>query len=885
MRKLLTRVLGDPSQKQLKHLQNQVTAINRLEPDMQALSDAKLAKQTKAFTSRLEGGESLDDILPEAFAVVREVSQRILGMRHFDVQLLGGMVLHRGSIAEMRTGEGKTLAATLPVYLNALSGGSVHLVTVNDYLAQRDAGWMGEVYDFLGLSVGVIINGNQGFIYDREVKNEQHSDPRLQHFREAPKRDVYACDVIYGTNNEFGFDYLRDNMATSKDKIVQRDQRFAIVDEVDSILIDEARTPLIISAPARQTVDTYQQFAQISKQLHKDSDYTVDEKRRAVSLTDEGVSKVEQILGIDNLYDQEYVQSIFHLEQALKAQALFERDKNYVVREGEVVIVDEFTGRLMPGRRFSEGIHQAIEAKEGVSVLQESMTLATISFQNYFRQYDKLAGMTGTAKTEEEEFQNIYDLDVVEVPTNEPMIRQDMPDRIYKTEEGKFNAIVEDVAQRNQAGQPVLIGTASIEKNERLSRLLTDRKIPHQVMNAKNNEKEAEIVAQAGAEGAVTLATNIAGRGTDIVLGGDPDAADSKEAQQAAHDKVVELGGLHVLGSERHESRRIDNQLRGRAGRQGDPGSSQFYVSLEDEIMRVFGGERVTNLMNTLGVNEDTPIENKMVSRALENAQKRVESHNYDSRKNVLQYDDVMNRHRQAIYERRREILEEKPLKDDILEMFAAAIWHRLQQFISDEDGKLDKPAALKQIKGFIPLDEAPLEKLESINEIYEEVLSQARTLYEQREQEFGEDAIRKLERYVYLQAMDRLWMEHLESMDNLRQGIQWRSLAQKQPIVEYKREAKIQFDQLLKNIEDEVATTIFRLVPQPQVLSGEETETELTQAAQHAQTSGNRVVSRGDTVRKNDSDKVGRNDTCPCGSGLKYKKCGLINAPQHQGK
>ena len=889
MRTVITKLFGDPAEKQLKQLQTQVEAINELESQYEELSDAELTQQTASLRSRLHNGEELEAVLPAAFATVREAARRVLGMRHFDVQVLGGLTLHAGNVAEMKTGEGKTLAATLPVYTNALTERGVHVVTVNDYLARRDAGWMGQVYHFLGMSVGVITSGNQSLIYDPDVTNEEHSDERLRHFRSASKQDVYACDIVYGTNNEFGFDYLRDNMARSKDRIVQRDLVYAIVDEVDSILIDEARTPLIISAPAQKSADLYQQFSHIAKQLEPETDYTVDEKQKAVSLTDAGVNKVEQALGVDNLYDPEHVQSVFHLEQALKAESLFIKDKNYVVREGQVVIVDEFTGRLMPGRRFGEGIHQAIEAKEGVSVLQESMTLATISFQNYFRQYEKLAGMTGTAKTEEEELQNIYNLDVIPIPTHKPMIRQDLTDRIYKTEAGKFEALADDVSERHQAGQPVLIGTGSIERNERLAAILNQRKIPHELLNAKNNEKEAEIIARAGSKGAVTLATNIAGRGTDIVLGGDPDSFDSREQWQQAHEEVVALGGLHVLGGERHESRRIDNQLRGRAGRQGDPGSSQFYVSLEDDIMRIFGGDRISGLMGTLNVDEKTPIESGMIAKTLENAQKRVESHNYDSRKNVLQYDDVMDKHRQAIYSRRREILEEQPLKDDIIGMLERTIERHLVRFTPSADAEEaegpDSEAAAQHFQQWLPsITSSELEQ-SNPEDWHTVLMATVEAEYEDREERFGEESMRFLERQVYLSALDQLWMDHLESMSHLRQSIQWRSLAQRQPIVEYKREAREMFDQLLVDIEEEVATHIFRLAPKQQT-EEEESETELTKAAEHATASsgGQQTAQANRTVRKSEAEKVGRNDPCPCGSGLKYKKCGLIDAPQHQG-
>ncbi|MEX0668362.1 MAG: preprotein translocase subunit SecA [Candidatus Saccharimonadales bacterium] len=871
MKKILTKIF-DPGSKQLRQIQPLVDQTNDLEAGIKSLNDKDLAAKTTEFKNRLEKDETLDDILPEAFAVVREVARRKLEQRHFDVQLLGGIVLHKGDIAEMRTGEGKTLVATLPIYLNALSGKGVHLVTVNDYLARRDAGWMADIYAFLGLSVGVLTGGNKGFIYDPETVDESHSDPRLQPFREVPKKETYACDIVYGTNNEFGFDYLRDNMAPNKDAMVQRELSFAIVDEVDSILIDEARTPLIISAPADKSTDTYQQFATIAKQLKEGDHYSVDEKQRAVSLTDDGVSKVEQILGVDNLYDPEFVQSIFHLEQALKAKVLFKKDKNYVVRDGEVIIVDEFTGRLMAGRRYSEGLHQAIEAKEGVRVLQESVTLATVSFQNYFRLYDKLAGMTGTAKTEEEEFQNIYNLDVAEVPTNQPAIRTDLSDRIYKTEDAKFNAIVKDVTERQARGQPVLIGTVSIERNEIISEKLSKAGINHEVLNAKNNEQEADIIEQAGQPGVVTLATNIAGRGTDIVLG----------------EGVVEQGGLHVLGSERHESRRIDNQLRGRTGRQGNPGSTQFYVSLEDEIMRIFGGERISNLMGSLGVDEDTPIENNMVSKAIENAQKRVESHNYDIRKNVLQYDDVMNRHREAIYARRRNILEEKPLKEDILAMVDGEIRHAIEVHSDVEDEEIKRPDLFKYLGGFIQVKESEFKDVDD-NDLVDKLTEKARKLYEAREKEFDEEIMRTIERHTYLQALDRLWMDHLEAMDHLRQGIHLRSVGQRDPLVEYKKESHIMFNNLEANIEREVATTIYRMVPRQQTAE-EAQETELTRAAENAQifrsNNGGQGSSRGSgtvaTVRK--GDKVGRNDPCPCGSGLKYKKCALINAPEHKG-
>jgi preprotein translocase subunit SecA len=625
------KILGDPQARTVKRLRRRVSSVNALADKYQKMSDDKLREQTDVLKKRLKK-ETLDKILPDAFAVVREAATRTLGQRHFDVQLIGGMVLHEGNVAEMKTGEGKTLVATAPVYLNALTGKGVHVVTVNDYLAMRDAGWMAQVYHFLGMSVGVIA-GENSYIYDPKFTNTEHEDVRFHHLKPASRTDAYAADITYGTNNEFGFDYLRDNMVRETDQLRQRELHFAIVDEVDSILIDEARTPLIISAPSVTSGNAYAQFSKVVRQLQPIKHYETDEKRKTVILTDAGVEKVEKTLGLDNLYGGENIRTIYHLQQALRAQALFKRDKDYVVtREGEIVIVDEFTGRLLAGRRYNEGLHQAIEAKEGVEVQQESMTLATISFQNYFRLYEKLAGMTGTAMTEAEEFHQIYKLDVVEVPSNRPQARVDRPDRIYRSEAGKFKAIAKEVQMLHTKGQPVLLGTVSIEKNELLSEALTKAKVPHQVLNAKNNEREAAIVAKAGEKGAVTLATNIAGRGTDIVLG----------------EGVKELGGLFVLGSERHESRRIDNQLRGRSGRQGDPGVTQFFVSTEDDLMRIFGGERIGRIMTRLSVDDDTPIENRMISKSLEGAQKKVEGFHFDQRKNVVQYDDVMNRHRKA---------------------------------------------------------------------------------------------------------------------------------------------------------------------------------------------------------------------------------------------
>lgn len=870
MRKFLTKVLGDPNKRAVKKLQRRVEAINALEPALKKKSDEELKTRIAELQKQITKGKKLDEVLPEVFALTREAASRTLGQRHFDVQLMGGMALHEAKIAEMRTGEGKTLVATLPVVLNALSGKGVHVITVNDFLAQRDAGWMGQVYHFLGLSTGVIINGNQALVYDPDYTNEAHEDERLRHLRPAPKKEAYDTDITYGTNNEFGFDYLRDNMAPTLENYVQRELNFAIVDEVDSILIDEARTPLIISAPAGENATNYQQFSAIAKQLKKETDYEVDEKTQSATLTDKGVVRVQKLLGVTNLYDATNVQLIYHIEQSLKAEALFKRDKDYVVREGEVIIVDEFTGRLLPGRRYNEGLHQAIEAKEGVSVLQESSTLATISFQNYFRLYDKLAGMTGTAATEAEEFQTVYNLDVVAIPPNKPSARQDLRDRIYKTEEAKFKAIVADVKERNDKGQPVLIGTVSIEKNELLGQMLQKLKVPHEILNAKNNEGEAAIIARAGQKGAVTMATNIAGRGTDIVLG----------------EGVTELGGLHVLGSERHEARRIDNQLRGRAGRQGDPGSTQFYVSLDDDLMRVFGGERIAGLMNTLRVEEDVPIENSVVSRALESAQKRIESHNFDIRKQVLQYDDVMNRHRAAIYGKRRRLLEAKSLRKDIKDLLDKEVAAIARGHLDAKTETFDAAKATEAFSSITATQAAQLKQLHKADEkeFVERARKQIEDLYARREKEFGKDTMRLMERLVYLQILDKLWMEHLENMGHMREGIRLRAIGQRDPLVEYKKEAYALFNDLNARIDQEVATTIFRMEPLPQQ-AATEVATDITQAAETANFTApaESEPERKTTNQPAHTDKIGRNDPCPCGSGLKYKKCGLINAPQHQ--
>lgn len=825
--KVLSKVFGDPQKKILKGLQKRVNSINQLEDKYKAMSDKQLKAQTAVLLERLEDKRTtLNSILPEAFALTREASSRVLGMRHFDVQLIGGMALHDGNVAEMKTGEGKTLVATLPVYLNALSKKGVHVVTVNDYLAQRDASWMGELYDFLGMSTGVIIN-DASFIYDKTYDNENHDDERMRRLRPVTRKEAYAADITYGTNNEYGFDYLRDNMVNDEDLLRQRELNFAIVDEVDSILIDEARTPLIISAPAAENPESYINFAKIAGQLSP-GDYILDEKRKSVALSDEGVEKVQKMLGIKNLYRPDYVRSVYHMDQALRAQTLFKRDKDYVVtNDGEVVIVDEHTGRLMHGRRYSEGLHQAIEAKEHVTVQQESMTLATISFQNFFRLYNKLSGMTGTAFTEAEEFQQIYSLEVVQIPTNKPIARNDKEDLIFKTEKGKLKAVADAIQEYNKQGRPVLVGSGSIVKNEMIAAYLDKQGIKYELLNAKNNEREAAIVEKAGEKGAVTLATNIAGRGTDIKLG----------------KGVVELGGLVVIGSERHESRRIDNQLRGRGGRQGDPGETQFYVSTEDDLMRIFQGERIAGLMNRLGVDEDTPIQNRAVSKTLEAAQKRVEGYNYDTRKNVVQYDNVINRHRKVVYAIRRKIL------------MGGDIKYEIGRLIRDEVRSLTV-VPIKNNKDFVSNFEAifPLEAEEikavgsekNDKQRYDKAKKAVNKLYQEREELFGADVLRKLERQVYMEVLDQLWMQHLENMQHLREGIHWRSVGQRDPLVEYRVESQKLFDSLQETLRDEVLRIVMHVRPTDVVVQQEEDyDTELTRLAENAVEQGvNEVTS-----------------------------------------
>ena len=835
--KALSKIFGDPQKKILKRLRRQVDVINGLNDKYEKMSDKELRAQTDELKKRLsKKNVTLDTILPDAFAVAREAAKRVIGERPYDVQLIGGMVLHEGNVAEMKTGEGKTLVATLPTYLNALEGKGVHVVTVNDYLAQRDAGWMGQVYDFLGLTTGVIIN-EASFVYDKDYDNEHHDDPRMRKLRPVSRKEAYAADITYGTNNEFGFDYLRDNMVNDVDLLRQRELNFAIVDEVDSILIDEARTPLIISAPAAENPDNYYTFAKIAAKLVPE-DYVLDEKRRSVALTDEGVEKVQKLLGIKNLYTPDHVRSVYHMDQALRAQTLFKRDKDYVVtNDGEVIIVDEHTGRLMQGRRYNEGLHQAIEAKEGVPVLEESMTLATISFQNYFRLYNKLSGMTGTAFTEAEEFQQIYSLDVIQIPPNKPVIREDKEDLIFKTEKAKLKAVAEAIKDYHKQGRPVLVGSGSIEKNEQIAKYLEKEGIKFEILNAKNNEREAAIVAKAGEKGAITLATNIAGRGTDIKLG----------------EGVKELGGLVVIGSERHESRRIDNQLRGRGGRQGDPGETQFYVSTEDDLMRIFQGERIASLMDRLGVDDDTPIRTRAVSKTLEAAQKRVEGYNFDTRKNVVQYDNVINRHRRVVYVMRRRILEGDNIKPEIERLLRAKV-HELTTLPSKNN-----PKFVDDFSVIFPVDKEKIEKVgkEKKDRLrYEKALELAEEAYAEKEREIGADDLRGVEREVYMAVLDTLWMQHLENMQHLREGIHWRSVGQRDPLVEYRSESQKLFESLQANLRDEVLATIFNIhkadatVRQSQ---DDEYDTELTRLAENAVERGVNEIGSGEENRDDD--------------------------------
>lgn len=833
----LTKVFGDPQKREVRRLQKRVGQINALADKYKKMSKPELRKQTDVLRGKLKKkGVTLNEILPDAFALVREMADRVVGERHYDVQLMGSMVLHDGNVAELKTGEGKTLMSTLAAYLNALEGKGVHLVTVNDYLAQRDAGWMGQIYDALGLTTGVIVN-EASFVYDSKYDNEAHDDPRMKKLRPVTRKEAYQADITYGTNNEFGFDYLRDNMINDAELLRQRELNFAIVDEVDSILIDEARTPLIISAPAAENPDSYYQFARIASKLVPE-DYILDEKRRSVALTDQGVEKVQKMLGIKNLYTPDYVRSVYHMDQALRAQTLFKRDKDYVVtNDGEVIIVDEHTGRLKQGNRYNEGLHQAIEAKEGVPVLQESMTLATISFQNYFRLYKKLSGMTGTAFTEAEEFQQIYELDVVVVPPNRKVARIDHPDLIFKTEKGKLKAVAEAIKAYHAEGRPVLVGSGSISKNEMIADWLDKEDIKYEILNAKNNEREAAIIAKAGEKGAITLATNIAGRGTDIKLG----------------KGVKELGGLVVIGSERHESRRIDNQLRGRGGRQGDPGDSQFYVSTEDDLMRIFQGERIAALMDRLGVDEDTPIQNKAVSKTLEAAQKRVEGYNFDTRKQVVQYDNVINRHRKVVYTMRRKILDGGNIKPEIQRLIEGKVAE-----LSVLPSK-NNPKFVEEFEVVFPLATKEIEQFAAIKkdkQRRDEALKAVQKLYADKEIELSEEIIRGVEREVYLQVLDTLWMQHLENMQHLREGIHWRSVGQRDPLVEYRSESQKLFDSLQATLTEEVLRAVFHVHKTDAVVkesADDEYDTELTKLAEHSVERGVNEVTGGELSRDSD--------------------------------
>ena len=891
---LVRKVIGSKNDRELKRLWAVVAKINALEPQMQQLSDGDLQAKTEEFKQRYQRGETLDALLPEAFAVCREGGRRILGMRHFDVQLIGGMVLHSGKISEMKTGEGKTLVATLPTYLNAISGLGVHVVTVNDYLARRDSEWMGKLYRFLGLSVGVIVHG---------LTDEQ-------------RRDEYAADITYGTNNEFGFDYLRDNMKFSLDDYVQRGFNFAVVDEVDSILIDEARTPLIISGPTEESTDKYYIIDRIIPKLEKGAvqeveantlsgkkkvysgDFTVDEKARSASLTEQGVLKVEKLLAIDNLYDPRHIETLHHVNQALRAHALYRRDVEYVVKDGEVLIVDEFTGRLMPGRRWSDGLHQAVEAKEGVKIESENQTLATITFQNFFRMYSKLSGMTGTADTEAEEFHKIYKLDVVVIPTNRPLLRPDYPDVIYKTEREKFTAVIEDIKEHYESGQPSLVGTISIEKSEVLSELLRKQGVPHFVLNAKQHEREAEIVAQAGRKHAVTIATNMAGRGTDILLGGNPnglikqwqiehpEATEEQVAQQLEqfketcareHDEVVALGGLHIIGTERHESRRIDNQLRGRSGRQGDPGSSRFYLSLQDDLLRIFGSERVAKIMDILKIQDGEAITHVMINKSIENAQKKVEAHNFEIRKHLIDYDDVMNKQREVIYTQRREILAGSDIRESFLEMMDETIEDIIKAYAYEADAPLDWDwESLSEViyRCFSLQMELTREMIARLNADGLRTLlkEQVTALFDEKLEEYGEELIDHLIKVVMLQAIDIHWKDHLLNIDHLKEGIGLRGYGQKDPKQEYKKEAFHLFMDMIIRIREETVEKVFWV----QIESEEDIEELEVEQVERGRKMFQSITDNDvrDAEPARASKQAGRNEPCPCGSGKKYKKC-----------
>jgi len=964
---LFTKIFGESEKKVAGKYQPIVEKINQLEPKFEAFSLEELKAKTQEFKERLSppsapgggGEETLDDLLPEAFAAVREAAKRTIGQRHFDAQLIGGMVLHEGKIAEMKTGEGKTLAATLAVYLNALQGLGVHVVTVNDYLSKRDANWMGAIYQALGMSVGCIQH-EISYVYETKVIDKNEVTVEMENLKQVARPQAYAADVTYGTNNEFGFDYLRDNMVNDLSQMAQRpastrgdsstrggEHQFAIVDEVDSILIDEARTPLIISAPDMESNKLYETFSRIAPQLKENDpsthstrfdesktrragsgqagsgqgDYNIDEKMRTSTLTEAGIEKVEKILGLGNIYTEGGIKYVHHLEQALRAQTLFKRDRNYVVKDGEIIIVDEFTGRLMHGRRYSEGLHQALEAKEGVEVQKESRTLATITFQNYFRMYKKLAGMTGTAYTSAEEFSKVYKLEVVQIPTNKPMVRVDATDSVYRTEKGKFQAVIREINERHKKGQPVLVGTVSIEKNEILGQLLQREGIPHEILNAKNHEREAQIIAKAGEPGAVTIATNMAGRGVDIILGGRIADNENKSEWQARHDQVIKAGGLHILGTERHEARRIDDQLRGRSGRQGDPGSSQFFVSLEDDLMRIFAPDRIKRMMEILKVPEDQPIENKMIGRAIESAQGKIEGFNFDTRKHVLEYDDVMNKQRETIYRKRLEILE-SPTLNTLSEQIVSGSGQEKsdKDILMQEEGKGVR-AGLKEkvlelivqeiskIVGFHTQEsykdnwnyEEIFENLNAIfllpsearqqmkdakdkDELIEYLIGLAKKAYEEKEKQVGAEQMRQIEKFVYLHTIDTFWMDHLDEMEHLRDSVRLRAYGQKDPLVEYKNEGHQLFQRLLGAIQTSFVGTIYKVTLAPSAPNYPVHNVEFrggnmptgVRSPQNNQSSRN--ISQGKQPLK-----IGRNDLCPCGSGKKFKKCGMLNTPEHQ--
>ncbi|MFC1727309.1 preprotein translocase subunit SecA [Patescibacteria group bacterium] len=923
MIKFLDRLI-DSNEKQIKKLEPKVEEINSLEPQMKKLKDADFPAKTASFKQRLSSGEILDDLLPETFALVREAINRVVGQRAFDVQLMAAISLHQGKIIEQRTGEGKTLSAAMAAYLNGLTGKGVHVVTVNDYLARRDAGWYGEALSFAGLSMGCIVH-DQAFVLDLSHKQSGQSDERLRHLKPVSRREAYLVDVTYGTNNEYGFDYLRDNMAVRFEDQVQRGHHFAVVDEVDSILIDEARTPLIISAPDTEPTNKYYEFANLIKTLSPDTDFVIDEKLKSANLTDHGLRKVEKRLGVDNLYEKDF-DTIKHIENSLRARTHFLRDRDYVVKDDQVIIVDEFTGRLMHGRRWSDGLHQSVEAKEGVKIQQESITMATISFQNYFRMYQKLSGMTGTAATEAEEFEKIYQLETLVIPTNLPMVRDDRSDVVYKSVGAKYQAVVEEIEEHYQKGQPVLVGTTSIEKNEIVAKFLKKRGIPHNVLNAKQHEKEAGIISEAGRKKAVTVATNMAGRGVDIVLGGSDEGRVKKEWQKD-HDEVISLGGLHVLGTERHESRRIDNQLRGRSGRQGDPGSSRFFISLEDDIMRIFGGEQVSRIMTALKIPENQPIEHKMISKAIETAQSRVEGFHFDARKRVVEYDDVMNKHREIIYAQRKQLLEKDlagskkkgevvGLKAEVLEKMGAEVSNIVAMHAPSglpvSKGALVKTDYGQIVKGFceiLPFDhgsqarlQAQLEKAKNSEKIIKLLIDLLTNAYEKRESQLGTSVMRDLERIVYLRTMDRLWVNHIDAMDDLREGIGLRGDA-KTALAEYKKEAYGMFESLMGAIDDEIVRRIFRVHVGPKVaaspLQGIKTNIDQqdgmglrpSPSAGSVPPIKSSSPSSRSVVSHSGKKKIGRNDPCWCGAKnpntkkpYKYKKCGLINAPHHQG-